>query len=89
MVLITDGISNIPKWTMDALADGLEAASHVAQNRIRFICIGVESNRFYLEKVANQANGVLYLVDDLNKDNLINIVRSEKKNIMDSKQHMA
>jgi len=89
MVLITDGIPNIPKWTMDALADGLEAASHVAQNRIRFICIGVESNRFYLEKVANQANGVLYLVDDLNKDNLINIVRSEKKNIMDSKKHMA
>jgi len=89
MVLITDGIPNIPKWTLDALADGLEAASHIAQNRIRFICIGVESNRFYLEKMANQANGVLYLVDDLNKDNLINIVRSEKKNMMDSKKHMA
>lgn len=89
MVLITDGIPNIPKWTLDALADGLEAASHVAQNRIRFICIGVESNRFYLEKMANKANGVLYLVDDLNKDNLINIVHSEKKNMMDSKKHMA
>ncbi|MGE5390731.1 MAG: vWA domain-containing protein [Deltaproteobacteria bacterium] len=89
MVLITDGIPNIPKWTMDALADGLEAGSHVAQNRIRFICIGVESNRFYLEKLADKANGVLYLVDDLNKDNLINIVRSEKKNMMDSKRHMA
>ncbi len=89
MVLITDGIPNIPKWTMDALADGLEAGSHVAQNRIRFICIGVESNRFYLEKLANQANGVLYLVDDLNKDNLINIVRHEKKNMMDSKRNLA
>lgn len=89
MVLITDGIPNIPLWTLDALADGLEAGKHVAENRIRFICIGVESNRFYLEKLANQANGVLYLVDDLNKDNLINIVRSEKKNMMDGKRDMA
>ncbi len=89
MVLITDGIPNIPLWTMDALADGMEAASHIAENKIRFICIGVESNRFYLEKLANRANGVLYLVDDLNKDNLINIVRHEKKNMMDGKRNMA
>ncbi len=89
LVLITDGIPNIPLWTMDALADGIEAAGRIAENKIRFICIGVESNRYYLEKVANRANGVLYLVDDLNKENLINIVRNEKKNMMESKKHMA
>ncbi|WP_054695428.1 vWA domain-containing protein [Syntrophomonas palmitatica] len=89
MVLITDGIPNIPLWTMDALADGIEAAGRIAENKVRFICIGVESNRYYLEKVANRGNGVLYLVDDLNKDNLINIVRQEKKNMMESKKHMA
>ncbi len=81
LVLITDGIPNTALWTLDAKADAIEASSHIPENKIRFICIGVESNRFYLEKLASRANGSLYLVDDLNRDNLINIVRHEKKNI--------
>lgn len=89
LVLITDGIPNTPLWTMDAKADGLEAAGRVANSNIRFICIGVESNRYYLEKVADQAEGVLYLVDDLNKENLINIVRAEKKTMLDSRRGLA
>ncbi|MDD2586082.1 MAG: VWA domain-containing protein [Syntrophomonadaceae bacterium] len=87
LVMITDGIPNIPLWTLDARADGLEAAARIPENKMRFICIGVESNRFYLEKVVSKADGALYLVDDLNKDNLINIVRCEKKAMIgDSKE---
>ncbi|MGS0744880.1 vWA domain-containing protein [Syntrophomonas erecta subsp. sporosyntropha] len=89
MVMITDGIPNTSLWTMDAKVDALKAASHIAENKIRFICIGVESNRFYLEKLADQADGVLYMVDDLNKDNLINIVRAEKKSMLDGGRRMA
>jgi magnesium chelatase subunit D len=79
LVLITDGIPNVPLWTMDAKADAITAAAQLKDTKIRFICIGVESNRIYLEKLANKASGSLYLVDDLNKENLINIVRHEKK----------
>jgi len=86
LVMITDGVPNTPLWTLDAKADALEAANHIGQNKIRFICIGVESNKYYLEKVANKANGVLYMVDDLNKDNLINIVKAEKKSMLDNKR---
>ncbi|HWQ74314.1 MAG TPA: VWA domain-containing protein [Syntrophomonas sp.] len=79
LVLITDGIPNTPLWTMDAKADAITAAAQLKDTKIRFICIGVESNRIYLEKLSNKAGGSLYLVDDLNKENLINIVRHEKK----------
>lgn len=84
LVLITDGIPNSALWTLDPKADALEAAAHIPDNKIRLICIGVESNSQYLEKLANRAHGSLYLVDDLNRDNLINIVRYEKKNMTES-----
>jgi len=84
LVLITDGIPNVPLWTMDAKTDAITAAAQLKDTKVRFICIGVESNRIYLEKLANKAGGSLYLVDDLNKENLINIVRNEKKAISTS-----
>lgn len=84
LVMITDGIPNTPLWTMDAKADAMTAAGYIEENNIRFICIGVESNRIYLEKLVNRAKGALYLVDDLNRDNLISIVRYEKKVMLDS-----
>ncbi|MGB4303110.1 MAG: magnesium chelatase, partial [Syntrophomonadaceae bacterium] len=76
-------------WTLDAKADGLEAAGRIANSNVRFICIGVESNRYYLEKVADRAQGVLYLVDDLNKENLINIVKAEKRTMLEAKRSLA
>jgi magnesium chelatase subunit D len=82
MVLITDGIPNVPLWTLDAKLDAIQAAEKLQDSKIRFICIGLESNRQYLEKVTQKAAGALYLVDDLNRDNLITIVQSEKNAIM-------
>lgn len=89
LVLITDGIPNAPLWTLDASSDALEAASLIPEEKIHLVCIGVESNKIFLEKLSNRADGVLYLVDDLNKDNLINIVRHEKKAILNHSQRMA
>lgn len=89
LVMITDGIPNTSLWTADAKADAMEAAYRIPENDIRFICIGVESNRYYLEKLVERAKGALYMVDDLNKDNLINIIHNEKKTILDSKRQMA
>ncbi len=79
MVLITDGIPNVALWTMDAVNDALMAAKLIKENRMRFICIGVEANKSFLEKLCDAGNGGLYLVDDLNKNNLIRIVRAEKR----------
>jgi magnesium chelatase subunit D len=82
LVLITDGIPNAALWTMDAQADALSAAANLPEAKIRFICIGVESNANFMEKLAKAGDGALYLVDDLNRENLINLVRFEKRSIM-------
>ena len=89
LVMITDGVPNTPLWTLDAKSDALEAASFIPEEKIHLVCIGVESNRIFLEKLSNRADGVLYLVDDLNKDNLINIVRYEKKSMLGHNKRMA
>lgn len=89
LVMITDGVPNTPLWTLDASSDALEAASLIPEAKIHLVCIGVESNRIFLEKLSNRADGVLYLVDDLNKDNLINIVRHEKRAMLNPDYVMA
>ncbi|MGE5396140.1 MAG: vWA domain-containing protein [Chitinophagales bacterium] len=79
LILITDGMPNFPLWSFDAKKDAIEAAQKVADNKIRFICIGVESNQDYLKDLADIAKGKLYVVDDLNRNNLIDIVKYERK----------
>ncbi|MDD4802931.1 MAG: VWA domain-containing protein [Syntrophomonas sp.] len=82
LIMITDGIPNSPLWTMDSKADALEAISKLPEQKIHFICIGVESTRLFMEKLSERGEGALYLVDDLNKENLINLVRYEKNEIL-------
>lgn len=79
LILITDGMPNFPLWSFDAKSDALEAARKVAEAGIKFVCIGLESNKVFLRDVAKQARGTLYIVDDLNRDSLINIVKYEKR----------
>jgi len=82
LVMITDGIPNAPLWTLDAQGDALAAAANLPDQKIHFICIGMESNASFMEKLSKAGEGALYLVDDLNKENLINLVRYEKKTIL-------
>jgi magnesium chelatase subunit D len=79
LVLITDGNPNYPLWSFDPEKDALEAARRIPDNKIRLICIGVEANRNFLERLAEAAQGKLFVVDDLNRSNLINIVKHEKR----------
>lgn len=79
LVLITDGLPNYPLWSFDPEKDALEAAARIAKNKIRLLCIGVEANRRFLERLAEVGQGKLFVVDDLNRSNLINIVKHEKR----------
>jgi len=78
LVLITDGTPNYPLWSFDSHKDALEAAAMIPNNKIKLICIGVEGNQNFLEKLTGMAMGKLFVVDDLNRNNLINIVKHEK-----------
>jgi magnesium chelatase subunit D len=79
LILITDGMPNFPLWSFDAKRDALEAAQKIAELKVRFICIGVESNRHYLKELADTGKGKLYVVDDLNRSNLVDIMAYEKR----------
>lgn len=79
LILITDGMPNFPLWSFDAKKDAVEAAQKIAEHKIRFICIGVESNQDYLKELADKGHGKLYIADDLNRANLVDIMTYEKK----------
>ncbi|MGE5545116.1 MAG: vWA domain-containing protein [Bacillota bacterium] len=79
LILITDGMPNFPLWSFDAKKDALEAAYRIAESKVRFICIGVESNKDYLKELAHNGKGKLYVVDDLNRNNLVDIMTHEKR----------
>ncbi len=79
LVLITDGIPNFPLWTMDAKEDALKAAEMIGENKIRLVCIGVIPNESFMEKLAEVGKGNLYVVDELNKNSLVDVVTQEWK----------
>ena len=78
MVLITDGIPTVPKWSVDPMRDAREAARAVAANRVQFACIGLEPNRMFLEGLAREARGTLYILDELEKEKMVQIVAQER-----------
>lgn len=79
LVLITDGIPNYPLWTIDAKLDALKAAAMIAENKIRLVCIGVIPNESFMEDLASEGNGNLYIVDELNRNSLVDVVTQEWK----------
>lgn len=78
LLLITDGIPTVPKWTIDPLADALEAARQVGRERIPFGCIGLQPSRRYLEELSKAAGGTLHVVEELNEDSLVHIAHRER-----------
>lgn len=77
LILITDGIPNCPLWTMDSQQDALKAAELIAANKIRLVCIGVIPNESYMKKLAAAGQGNLYIVDELDKNSLVDVVTQE------------
>lgn len=80
LVLITDGIPTFGKWTLNPQQDALKAAQMLPEARAKLICIGVAPNREFLEELARQARGNVYIVENLeDQATLIEIVLKEKK----------
>jgi len=80
LILITDGVPTFGKWTINPRQDALKAADGLLETRAKVICIGVASNREFLEELAEHARANLYIVDNLeDRAALIEIVRKERK----------
>ncbi|MHB9094871.1 MAG: vWA domain-containing protein [Eubacteriales bacterium] len=77
LLLITDGIPNFPLWTTDAQKDALKAAKMIAENKIRLVCIGVIPNEEYMTELSTIGQGNLYIVDELDKNSLVDVVTQE------------
>lgn len=77
LILITDGIPNQPLWSMDSREDSLKAAKLIAENKIRLVCIGVLPNEDFMKELASVGKGNLYVVDELDKNSLLDVVTQE------------
>ncbi|HHV80029.1 MAG TPA: VWA domain-containing protein [Firmicutes bacterium] len=77
LLMITDGIPTVPKWTLNPVEDALKASAMLSDNHIKFSCIGLEPNRAFLDELTARAKGNLYVLEELEKEALFNIARSE------------
>ncbi|HHY46542.1 MAG TPA: VWA domain-containing protein [Firmicutes bacterium] len=75
LVLITDGIPTMNRWTADPAKDALTAARRIAQGKMPFVCIGLQPNREFLRRLVEVAGGRLYIVDEFDRDVLVALVR--------------
>lgn len=75
IMLITDGIPTVSLWTADPINDAVSAAGKIAKNKINFCCIGLQPNKDCLIKVTDAAKGKLYVLDELNREVLVEVAR--------------
>jgi magnesium chelatase subunit D len=81
VILITDGLPTWAQGDKDPYLDALEAGSLLKKNKIHLICIGLEAQRSYLERLARSADASLYIVEDLDHLEIAAITRREKSRI--------
>lgn len=81
LLLITDGIPTVPRWSMNPVADAQEAAARLAREKIRFTCIGLEPNRDFLHDLTVAARGNLHVVEELEHSLLSEIAHSERRRL--------
>jgi magnesium chelatase subunit D len=75
IILITDGIPTVSLWTQDPIKDAINAASKIARKNIDFCCIGLQPNKDCLINITRAAKGKLFVVDELNRDVLLDVTR--------------
>jgi len=81
LLLITDGIPTVPRWTMNPVADAHTAAVRLGKEGVRFSCIGLEPNRGFLRDLAAGARGTLHVVDELEHALLSEIAHTERRRL--------
>ncbi|MDW7682496.1 MAG: VWA domain-containing protein [Bacillota bacterium] len=81
LILITDGLPTWASGGQDVYQDALDAGCLVKKNGINFICIGLEPQRRFLEKMAKSSDASLYIVDDLDHREIAAITRREKSRV--------
>lgn len=79
LILITDGIPNYPLWTTDPVSYSLQAAARIAREKIRFVCIGIDPNHKFLPSLAEAGKGNIYIVDESDRNNMIDIISKERQ----------
>ena len=77
MVLITDGIPTMNRWTADPAKDAITAAKRIAQEKVPFVCIGLQPNREFLRRLCEVSGGRFYVLDEFDRDILVSLVRKE------------
>ncbi|WP_422444030.1 vWA domain-containing protein [Thermoanaerobacterium sp. DL9XJH110] len=75
IILITDGIPTVSLWTADPVQDAINAATRISRKNINFCCIGLQPNRDCLVKITQAAKGKLFIVDELNREALLDAAR--------------
>ncbi len=78
LALITDGKPNIPLFTTDPVADAIKVCSNFPRNKIRFVIIGIDPAGEFIPQLAKTGEGNYYLVDDIDKSNLVSIMHNER-----------
>ncbi len=81
LLLITDGIPTVPRWSMNPIADAMTAARQLAKEKVRFSCIGLEPNLDFLKDLAAAARGTLHVVQELDQALLSEIAHSERRRV--------
>ncbi|MDI3279840.1 MAG: VWA domain-containing protein [Bacillota bacterium] len=79
LILLTDGLPTVPAQTADPLQDALAAAEKVAEQKIGFVCLGLEPDREFLQELALRAGGSLLVFADLEGEALIRAIHQEKR----------
>ncbi len=79
LTLITDGKPNTPLFSTDPVADAVKVCGEFPRHKIRFVVIGIDPAREFIPRLAEAGEGSFYLVDDIDKTNLVTIMRSERK----------
>ena len=79
LALITDGKPNTPLFSNDPVADAVQICRDFPSLKIRFVIIGIDPAKEFIPKLAEAGKGNFYLVDDIDRSNLITIIRSERK----------
>nr|WP_092067237.1 VWA domain-containing protein [Dendrosporobacter quercicolus]NSL46479.1 VWA domain-containing protein [Dendrosporobacter quercicolus DSM 1736]SDL52122.1 magnesium chelatase subunit D [Dendrosporobacter quercicolus] len=71
LLLISDGLPTLADQSRDPVADALAAARAIKQQGYGFTCIGLKPHHSYLTQLAELAGGSAYMLEELEKQLLV------------------